>query len=489
MQYRRAFFVIVGINVLAFGFEMTNLTIHHDDLAHMFAPPELLNYYLGRFSVGWLHRYIQNGYIMPFLQLTEGILIMTVYGLIIANFWGLRRTLDVVLISAVVTVFPYMAQIYQYNTNMAIYPVAYLACALAVVLSIRATPTRVAAAALLYTFAFSIYQSVIANSAVIMAFWLLAQVVYQDQKNDGKALVLGKSVLSAVTAVVIGGLLYVFVVSLLGIEFDSYQGADRAFTLSDGINVTAAAKGITEGTRSFFMWPEHYFPNYLKKLQLVYMVLALVVCIWVSDGPVRKIAAIAIIVLAIIAARTLQIVHPEGTYHALTLTAYAVVVAGFIMVIHKSGNTLLRNVSIVAGFIMVAGYVMQSNWISTVNYLNTLAHYSTMTQILAGIKSLPRERWNGEMVVVVGSYRMPSDYPFKQATGVASQYIDASHLHSLARLMRERIEFISDADATPKIREYAANHAAWPNPESIGGVDGVGVIVLSKDEFNRGAER
>ena len=34
--YKKAFFFIVGINILAFGFEMTNLTLHHDDVSYIF---------------------------------------------------------------------------------------------------------------------------------------------------------------------------------------------------------------------------------------------------------------------------------------------------------------------------------------------------------------------------------------------------------------------------------------------------------------------
>jgi 4-amino-4-deoxy-L-arabinose transferase-like glycosyltransferase len=136
---RRAFFAALGINVLAFGWEMTNLTLHHDDVIHLFIQDTILGHYLGRFGHGWLYYYTQNHYFMPFLQMLQGIVLMSVYGVLVAHFWGLRRTVDIAVAAAIMCVFPYMASIYQYNTTMWAYPAAHLLAALAVILAARAT--------------------------------------------------------------------------------------------------------------------------------------------------------------------------------------------------------------------------------------------------------------------------------------------------------------------------------------------------------------
>src|SRR5210317_1634839 len=93
--YKKAFFFVVGVNLLAFGFEMTNLTIHHDDIWQIFIRDNIIGHYLGRFGLGWLHYRMQNAHIMPFLQMFEGIVFMTAYGLVISHLWGLRRTADI----------------------------------------------------------------------------------------------------------------------------------------------------------------------------------------------------------------------------------------------------------------------------------------------------------------------------------------------------------------------------------------------------------
>src|SRR6266704_3081966 len=95
----KAFFVALAVNVLAFGFEMTNLSLHHDDVAQIFIQDTILGHYLGRFGLGWLYNYTQNHYFMPFLQLTEGIVLMSVYGIVVARFWGARKGIDIALIT------------------------------------------------------------------------------------------------------------------------------------------------------------------------------------------------------------------------------------------------------------------------------------------------------------------------------------------------------------------------------------------------------
>jgi hypothetical protein len=484
--YRIAFFFILIINLLAFGFEMTNLTIHHDDVWQIFIQDDILGTYLGRFVAAWLHYYVQDSHIMPFLQMTEGIILMAAYGMLICRLWGVRNVLDVVILSAILCVFPYVAHVYQYNSTMAIYPVAHLLSAAAVLLSVRGTILNVVAAALLYLIAFAIYQSVIANAATIFGFWALTRLLFAEETKGFFSRQMVRSTLSALVAVVAGGLVYVWAVSLMDIPFDAYQGVDEAFSLK-GLNLSYGLKEIAAGTRSFYFWPEYYFPGYLKQPQLILIAAAGAFCIWLPKKPTQKIAAVMIFGLCLIAPRLLQLIHPEGHFHQLTLTAYAIVIAGCVMLIMRAGNVLIRNLSTVLAAFLIAGYIVQCNWISTVNLLNTQAHYSTLTQILSRIRSLPDTNWDGKKAVVFGSHKMWAGYPFKPATGVASDFMDANedatpnHMQALAHLMRDDITFLSADQATPAAQAFAASHPIWPHPDSVGVVDGMAVVVLSKE--------
>jgi len=276
----------------------------------------------------------------------------------------------------------------------------------------------------------------------------------------------------------------VLAVSSLNVPFDSAQGADQAFSLRSrlehGLQLSNAAGEVLRGSRAFFFWPEAYLPISLKILQQLLLAGAVICCIALPRGVPAKGAALALLGLAVLSPRALQFLHLQGNFHQMTLTAYALVIAAAAMVIMRTGRVMIRNAAVLAVALLVVGYVMQCSWISTVNHLNTLAHYSTLTQILARLRSLPDQSWDGKTVAVVGRYDMPSDFPFRPATGVASRFMDPYHMTLLGRLMRDEARFVS-ADATmPKVLEYAATHRAWPNPESVGLVDGVAVVVLSK---------
>ena len=375
-----------------------------------------------------------------------------------------------------------MAQVYQYNTSMATYSLAHLLAAAAVILSTRGTFTHVATAALLYVATFSIYQGVIANAATIFVVWALVNLLFSKEGQAFASRAMLRAAIGALVSAGVGGLLYMVAVSFMDLDFDASHAAGEAFNLSEGINLAYAASEIMQGTRSFFMWPENYFPNYLKKLQLLFIAGAGIFCLLLPKSLGGKIGAVVLLVLACFTPRILQLIHPAGVYHNLTLTAYALVISGAVIIINQASRAvIIRNISTILAFVLIAGYILQCNWISTVNYLNTMAHFSTLTQVLARARSLPDTNWDGKKIAVVGKYNMSSDYPFKSATGVAVSYMDAFHMQHLANLMRDDITFVEADNTMPEVLEYATTHAHWPNPASIGVVNGMGVVVFSKN--------
>jgi hypothetical protein len=282
---RRAFFAALGVNVLAFGWEMTNLTLHHDDVIHFFIQDTILGHFLGRFGHGWLYYYTQNHYFMPFLQMLQGIVLMSVYGVLVAHFWGLRRTVDIAVAAAIMCVFPYMANIYQYNTTMWAYPAAHLLVALAVVLATRATVAHVAIASLLYVAAFSIYQAVVANAATIFVIWLLSRHLFAGESDGLLSRPMLRATVAVVASALAGGLIYLGIVSLMNIEPDTVHSSEEAFHLRGVLTPMQGIAEVWRGTRSFLVWPETYFPDYLKALQGALLVAAGIFCLWLPRPP------------------------------------------------------------------------------------------------------------------------------------------------------------------------------------------------------------
>ena len=483
-SYKIAFLAAACVSLLAFGFEMTNLTLHHDDLNHLLVQKPLVGYYLGRFVHAWLFYYGQQGFFTPFLDMTVGMLLMCAYGVLVAHFWGARKPLDVALVAAIVCVFPYMAHVYQYNSVMVAYPLAHLLVAAAVVLAARARVIAGACAALLFFIAFSIYQAVLANAATIFLVWLMTRLLFTTEPEPAALRATTRAMASALAAVLAGGILHVLAVSSLNIPFDSAQGADQAFSLRSrlehGLQLLHASSEVLRGTRAFFVWPEAYLPQPLKAVQALLMVGAAICCLALPRKPLAKVLALALLGLVALSPRVLQFLHPQGNFHKLTLTAYALVIASAVMVITRTAGTAVRNVSVLATMFLVAGYVTQCNWISTVNLLNTQAHFATMTQVLARLRSLPDTTWDGKTVLVVGSYDMPSGFPFRPATGVANEFMAPGHMTMLARLLRDEAAFVKADESMPRVLEFAKTRKAWPHPDSVGLVDGMGVVILSR---------
>jgi hypothetical protein len=475
---RRAFLVALAISVAAFGFEMTNLTLHHDDASHIFIQHNEHQLGVGRFGHAWLHYYTQGAHIMPFLQMLQGLVLMAVYGVLVARLWGLARTSEIALAAGLLCTFPYLAQVYQYNTSMATYPLAHLLAAAAVVFSVRATLSSGLIAAVLYFAAFSIYQAVAANAATIFVFWFLSRLLFRaNSDTDWRTLLLGPTV-AALLSVLAGGLLYAAALSLMDFTVSDYQGADQAFSLKRHFSLSAVAGLLLNGSRSFYLWPENYFPGGLKKLQLVLVGGAFLACLWVPRTWTVRIAALAALAVAVIAPRSLQLLHASGNFHNLTLTAYAVVVAGCLMLIQRAGTTLVRNASAIVALLVVAGYLIQCNWISTVNYLNTLAHLSQTAQILAKVRSLPSHEWDGRTIVVAGSLHLYDEYPFRRTTGIATDFVATPHLQHLVNLLRDSAKILPIQSVAPELQALASRLPAWPHPASVAISNGMAVVNL-----------
>jgi Glucosyl transferase GtrII len=477
---RAAFFVALCVSVLAFGFEMTNLSLHHDDLIQIFIEDTILGHYLGRFGVGWLHYYMQGHFFMPFLQMVQGIVMMAICGVLVARFWGARRLLDIALVASILCVFPYMAQVYQYNTTMATYSLAHLLAAAAVIVSVRQGVAAVLAGAALYLAAFSIYQGVAANAVTILLVWALMRLLFPAEAQMFWSRATARSLATALVALFAGGAAYLAAVSMMTIEFDAYQSAEKAFKPGAGIDLKHSIPLILNGTRASLLWPETYFPGVLKKAQLLLLMAAGLACLFKPRTWWARGAALLLLLAACLAPRSLQVLHAEGHFHELTLTGYALLVAASVLVVLRSAPMLVRNGAALLASALVAAYLLQCNWISTVNHLNTQAHFSTLTQILARVRSLPATDWDGKTIAVVGELDMKEGYPFKRATGVASEFMRARHMDKLARLMRDDAAIVAADEKMPGVLAFAAGRAPWPHPASVGVVDGVGVVVLGK---------
>ena len=71
--------------------------------------------------------------------------------------------------------------------------------------------------------------------------------------------------------------------------------------------------------------------------------------------------------------------------------------------------------------------------------------------------------------------------PATEAAAEASEYLRAFHMDRIARLLRDEATFVVPDPKMAAVRAFAAAHPAWPSPQSVGIVDGMGVVVLSRE--------
>lgn len=477
-EYRRATPWIILIGILGFGFEMTNLSLHHDDVAQFFHTGQT-GHALGRYGYSWIHYYFQQNYYAPFFQVILGVLALTIYGLCVAATWQTTRTLDVVLVGSTLAVFPYMAQHYSYNTSLLPFSIAHAMSAAAILLCMRFNALRFISAIVLMGFAFSIYQSVIGNAIALACFATVASLINTNNQTSSIKESIGRALAIPLVAVIFGGILYLGMVAIIGIPTSTYQNADKAFTVPDTINIGMTLRLVIEGTRSFLFWPENYFPAGLKAIQLGLIAAAALACLFQPVSIAKKVVLAICAVGGLLAPRALQILHPLGTYHNLTLTAYGMVVAGAVMLALRARSNFWRNLICVATIALIFKYVMLSNWISTVNYLNYSAHQSVLTQILTRIRDFPPATITQPEVAVIGTLKMPDAYPFLSQTGIATDYISLNHLGKFSALMGQPVKFVG-ADHLPQpVLEVIKSVPVWPAPGSVFNAGGTVVVVLS----------
>lgn len=478
--YRMALVVTLLVNLAAYGFHMTNLSFHHDDVGQFFRLDGRMGHQLGRYGYSWLHHYVQGDYYLPFLQLLEAIILTTTYGLVVAHAFGLRRTADVAIAASIVSVFPYMAQLYHYDTAAFPFSVAHLLAGLGALLSLNHRRIGVVVAALLYAAAFAIYQSVLGNALAIVAFAAIFRLIAANDKDSAQGDNVALVLLRALIAIVSGGLLYVLIVKFSGVPVDSYQGADKAFSIGSGIDLPLSLSVVLKATKGALVWPENYFPLWAKQLQQVLIAMAGLYCLVSAVDVRRKCAVLILLALGLMAPRALQFLHPHGAFHNLTLTAYAVVIAGVFGIVARCSGTVVRNLALLAACLIVYAYVVQANWMATVNYLNWNAHQLTMSRILARVDALGPGGWDGRTVAVHGKLNLVDSYPYKKETGVAVSFIDEEHFQKFARLLRQDVQVVRSKEMSAELLRSVAELPTWPAAGSVQLVGNTAVVVLSR---------
>ena len=195
------FWALILINLLSFGFIMSNLVLNHDDVQQSF------NYNAWWGTGRWMAALIQEGifqnHLLPFLTMSIGILLMLLYGFFVCRIWAINNSVNKFIVIAVLTTFPYMSNLYAYKTAQVVYPLSFLLTAIAFYLSCQKGKRTILYAGFIYMLAFACYQVVLGLIPSLFAFLMIFMMLQQNKDKQTY-----KLALQIFSAVLLGAILY-----------------------------------------------------------------------------------------------------------------------------------------------------------------------------------------------------------------------------------------------------------------------------------------
>jgi hypothetical protein len=489
-NYKRIFFIFFMLNIFSYGFEMTNLILNYDDVVHFFETEHpARGVAVGRWLWGVVHYFFLNQYFLPLVSLPISISCMFFYGYFICRIWQLTDVVSIFFIIVILSLFPYMADIYTFNSCALPYALSHGLAAAGIYVALKDRWFHIILGAFLISLSIAGYQTVISSIAVIVVFFGIISLNIEIGPNNFKETL--RNVLKIILAVLIGFILYFASVKIslyiTGMHLAAHGGADSMFSLKSKSLFAGFSKAFS-GTTDFLFSSEAYFPLYIKAIYTMFMSLSIIFLLKnIKNSRLKSLFSILLLTSAIFLARFLQIVNPDAHYPARTLTSYAVLYAGCFMICTKFDSIFLRNLVLIGASIMCLGFIYQNNQKFVTGLQNTRAEQAFISRIIARAEQLPGySKLKHKVFASIG--RLPrgalyNGYPFSGPPGInLFSATGRSTIIPALRLMR--IDAIPPTIKQMRIaEEYARTHRAWPHPDSVAIVDDVVVIVLSNNHL------
>lgn len=230
-----AFWVAVIVGVIAHGFMLFNKFSYHDDML-LFSLGGTFDY--GRWGLGIMEKlaeYTGLGWISsPMFMGSLSLIFIGANAVLVCEILHVRRRMRMVLLGAVMAVFPAVASIFAYMFTAALYFFAYFLLALAVYMISEEHPVkRCFAAACLIALSTGIYQAALAVCASLMVLTLINHVLKDPERTFAGHF---REVL-AYASTFLGGVVLYFAVNwlalmLTGSEATSYQGMNEKYDVT-----------------------------------------------------------------------------------------------------------------------------------------------------------------------------------------------------------------------------------------------------------------
>ncbi len=155
--------IVLGLNILALGICVFNMTYGTDDYIHLLKGCDMVSW--GRWVSHIIYNYLCMQNYLPVLSQLVGITAMVLTGFELTRLWCIRNFINRVLIMAFFSLYPYVLEMYNFRTITAVYPWAYYLALLAL------NQRKGWIAAILFCISLGVYQTALGFA---VCAWLMA---------------------------------------------------------------------------------------------------------------------------------------------------------------------------------------------------------------------------------------------------------------------------------------------------------------------------
>ena len=496
---RRIVVAAFCINLFAYGFLFANLTLNHDGFGFITLDASWTRG-TGRWLTDVLYAVLFRNFELIWLN---GLLAMCFFiatALSISRVLRLAGLSERLVVALLYTLFPYMCSYYGYAFHVPIYALSSLLAVSAVEVTERGGLGKCLLGALLLAASLACYQAFVASALTLVMLGAAAALARAESRESLTAIAwrVGRQMFALGLGCALYWLSIKVSVAVFNVQLVAYQGA-ASMGASDFAAVTRGLRVVLIETARFLggrfqsIYPESSYFTWKDKALCAVVYLGAIAGIAAMARRMRgrSGAAVLMFLMALFAPRVLQVAHPDGNYHELTLTGYGVYLAGAAAFAMEMKNRIARSAVQLVLVVLICSFIHSNNVGAAALAFDYQAIMHWGNRVLAMIEADPRcavqmGSWAPKRIMFVGDAYRVSDWfyrgrPFVTAVGIADG-IPNIVFDSIFRLLRVNATSVGIPPQThSEGLAYAARHEAWPHPESVTVLrDGTIVVVLSK---------
>jgi len=494
-EWKVCFFSAFVFGLIAHLYKITSWLPNWDSLVFRYDAQHMAP--LGR----WLLHAACAGssyYDLPLINGLISIFFHSLGAVCICSILKMKKNITAFLTGAFIASFPTVTSVMMYNYVADGYAVSFFLACLAAVFLTKEKPNWVLSAVLI-TLSMGIYQAYVTVTIMLLILWLIDNLIW---KRKEALYIVKKSIGFSLTG--LSGMLLYFgvlksVLKLSGKELLSYQGLDRAASMSE-IDIMASVCKIKDTFLNYF-FPLSNGINLFVLLNIIaFVVITFVYLKYAVKNKVlssvsKTAMLIVLCVFLMIGGNVLAFIDPGIDYHNLMLMGYLVFYM-FLIVLYERGEEKSALIRCWAVFILSMAMILNNTVIANISYHKAQMAYeksfATLIRIADRIENTP-EAESCDEILVVGYLKDSESYSVSlppDITGITDGQIiraddetvgQSVFCSALNDYCGKSYSFLS-GERKKELLEKAEvkNMKAWPLKDCVAVVDNIIVVKLGE---------